>query len=225
MKPVVHIQIFGRSFRKLGGLLSNEPAKHVNPIVVVISGPSGVGKDVMIDRMIESDRIGFHFTVTATTRDPRPGEKDGINHHFVTVDDFVNLIANDDLLEWAQVYGNYYGVPKKQVRDALTAGNHVILRVDVQGAKRLSEIIPEALLIFIIPPSLDVLKSHLEKRGVDLEVEMTKRLAAANEEISQAHLFDFTVTNEEDCLDDTVNEVVEIIESESQRIPPRRVSI
>jgi len=205
--------------------LSNEPAKHVNPIIVVISGPSGVGKDVMIDRMIESDRIGFHFTVTATTRDPRPGEKDGINHHFVTVDDFVNLIANDDLLEWAQVYGNYYGVPKKQVRDALTAGNHVILRVDVQGAKRLSEIIPEALLIFIIPPSLDVLKSHLEKRGVDLEVEMTKRLAAANEEISQAHLFDFTVTNEEGCLDDTVNEVVEIIESESQRIPPRRVSI
>ena len=197
----------------------------MNPIVVVISGPSGVGKDVMIDRMIESDRIGFHFTVTATTRDPRPGEKDGINHHFVTVDDFVNLIANDDLLEWAQVYGNYYGVPKQQVRDALTAGNHVILRVDVQGAKRLSEIIPEALLIFIIPPSLDVLKSHLEKRGVDLEVEMTKRLAAANEEISQAHLFDFTVTNEEGCLDDTVNEVVEIIESESQRIPPRRVSI
>jgi len=205
--------------------LSNEPAKHVNPIVVVISGPSGVGKDVMIDRMIESDRIGFHFTVTATTRDPRPGEKDGINHHFVTVDDFVNLIANDDLLEWAQVYGNYYGVPKKQVRDALTAGNHVIMRVDVQGAKRLSEIIPEALLIFIIPPSLDVLKSHLEKRGVDLEVEMTKRLAAANEEISQANLFDFTVTNEEGRLDDTVNEVVEIIESESQRIPPRRVSI
>jgi len=197
----------------------------VNPIVVVISGPSGVGKDVMIDRMIESDRIGFHFTVTATTRNPRPGEKDGINHHFVTVDDFVNLIANDDLLEWAQVYGNYYGVPKKQVRDALTAGNHVIMRVDVQGAKRLSEIIPEALLIFIIPPSLDVLKSHLEKRGVDLEVEMTKRLAAANEEISQANLFDFTVTNEEGRLDDTVNEVVEIIESESQRIPPRRVSI
>ena len=197
----------------------------MNPIVVVISGPSGVWKDVMIDRMIESDRIGFHFTVTATTRDPRPGEKDGINHHFVTVDDFVNLIANDDLLEWAQVYGNYYGVPKKQVRDALTAGNHVILRVDVQGAKRLSEIILEALLIFIIPPSLDVLNSHLEKRGVDLEVDMTKRLVAANEEISQARLFDFTVTNVEGRLDDTVNQVVEIIESESQRIPPRRVSI
>ena len=179
----------------------------------------------MIDRMIESDRIGFHFNVTATTRDPRPGETDGINHHFVTVDEFINQIAADDLLEWAQVYGNYYGVPKKQVRDALAAGNHVILRVDVQGAKRLSEIIPEALLIFIIPPSLDVLKSHLEKRGVDTEAEMTKRLEAATEEISQASLFDFTVTNEEGRLDDTVDQVVEIIESESQRIPPRKMSI
>ncbi|MBT4125717.1 MAG: guanylate kinase [Chloroflexi bacterium] len=193
--------------------------------MVVISGPSGVGKDVMIDRMIESGRLGFHFTVTATTRDPRPGEKDGINHHFVSVDDFVNLIAADELLEWAQVYDNYYGVPKKQVRDALQQGNHVIMRVDVQGAKRLSEIIPEALLIFIIPPSLDVLRKHLEGRGVNSEEEMTKRLAAATEEISQASLFDFTVTNEEDELDVTVKNVVEIIESESMRIPPRNVSI
>ena len=129
------------------------------------------------------------------------------------------------MLEWAQVYGNYYGVPKQQVRDALTDGNHVIIRVDVQGAKRLKEIIPEALMIFIMPPSLDVLKSHLEKRGVDTETEMTKRLTAASEEISQASLFDFTVTNEEGRLDDTVNQVVGIIESESQRIPPRRVDI
>jgi guanylate kinase len=196
----------------------------VTPLVVVISGPSGVGKDVMIDRMIESDRLGFHFTITNTTRDPRPGEKDGVNHFFVDVDDFVNLIAADELLEWAQVYGNYYGVPKKQVRDALDAGKHVIIRVDVQGAKRISEIIPGALLIFIIPPSLDVLKKHLKDRGVDSEEEMTKRLAAANEEISQASLFDFTVTNEEGRLDDTVNSVVNIIESESQMIPPRNVS-
>ena len=205
--------------------MSDDPAKHINPIVVVISGPSGVGKDVMIERMIESDRIGFHFTVTATTRDPRPGEVDGINHHFVTVDDFVNLISADNLLEWAQVYGNYYGVPKQQVREALTNGNHVIIRVDVQGAKRLREIIPEALMIFIIPPSLDVLKSHLEKRGVDTETEMTQRLEAASEEISQASLFDFTITNEEGRLDDTVNQVVGIIESESHRIPPRKVDI
>ena len=196
----------------------------IHPLVVVISGPSGVGKDVIIDRMIESDRFGFHFTVTATTRNPRPGEQDGVNHHFMTVDDFINMIAADDLLEWAQVYDNYYGVPKQQVRDALDAGNHVIIRVDVQGAKRLSEIIPEALLIFIIPPSLDVLKMHLENRGVDSETEMTKRLSAATEEINQANLFDFTVTNEEDQLDVTADSVVAIIESESQRVPPRNVS-
>jgi guanylate kinase len=205
--------------------LSNKTGKHLTPIVVVISGPSGVGKDVMIERMIESDRIGFHFTITATTRQPRPGESDGVNHYFVTVDDFLNLISDDNLLEWAQVYGNYYGVPKQQVRDALTDGNHVIIRVDVQGANRLKEIIPEALTIFINPPSLDVLKNHLTKRGVDTETEMTKRLAAATEEISQASLFDFTVTNEEDRLDHTVSQVVGIIESESQRIPPRKVDI
>ena len=204
--------------------LANKPVISLTPLVVVISGPSGVGKDVMIDRMIETGRLGFHFTITNTTRDPRPGEKDGVNHYFVDVDDFVNLIAADELLEWAQVYGNYYGVPKKQVREALSAGKHVIIRVDVQGAKRISEIIPGALLIFIIPPSLDVLKKHLKDRGVDSEEEMTKRLAAANEEISQASLFDFTVTNEEGRLDETVDSVVNIIESESQMIPPRDVS-
>lgn len=194
-------------------------------MVVVISGPSGVGKDVMIERMIESVRLGFHFTVSATTREARPGEVEGVNHYFVSVDAFVNLIASDDLLEWAMVYGNYYGVPKQQLREALSAGKHVIVRVDVQGAKRITEIIPQALLIFIVPPSLEVLRSHLENRGVDSEEEMKKRLAAASEEINQASLFDYTVTNEENKLDETVEKVVEIIETESKRIPPRRVNI
>ena len=205
--------------------MANPERPNSNPMVVVISGPSGVGKDVMIERMIESGRLGFHFTVSATTRDARPGEVEGVNHYFVSVDDFVNLIASDDLLEWAMVYGNYYGVPKQQLREALSAGKHVIVRVDVQGAKRISEIIPEALLIFIIPPSLEVLKSHLENRGVDSDAEMKKRLAAASEEINQASLFDYTVTNEENKLDETVEKVVEIIETESKRIPRRKVSI
>ena len=194
-------------------------------MVVVISGPSGVGKDVMIESMIESVRLGFHFTVSATTREARPGEVEGVNHYFVSVDAFVNLIASDDLLEWAMVYGNYYGVPKQQLREALSAGKHVIVRVDVQGAKRITEIIPQALLIFIVPPSLEVLRSHLENRGVDSEEEMKKRLAAASEEINQASLFDYTVTNEENKLDETVEKVVEIIETESKRIPPRIVKI
>jgi len=205
--------------------LANPDRPNSNPMVVVISGPSGVGKDVMIERMIESVRLGFHFTVSATTREARPGEVEGVNHYFVSVDAFVNLIASDDLLEWAMVYGNYYGVPKQQLREALSAGKHVIVRVDVQGAKRITEIIPQALLIFIVPPSLEVLRSHLENRGVDSEEEMKKRLAAASEEINQASLFDYTVTNEENKLDETVEKVVEIIETESKRIPPRIVKI
>jgi guanylate kinase len=209
----------------LAGWLDNEAPTTKNTLVVVISGPSGVGKDVMIDRMIETGQIGIHFTVTATTRDPRPGEQDGVNHHFVAVEDFINMIAAEQLLEWAQVYDNYYGVPKKQVRDALAEGKHVVMRVDVQGAKRLRELMPEALLIFIIPPSLGVLRKHLVKRGVNSDTEMEQRLAAATEEIEKSDLFDFAVTNEEDQLDETVKRVVEIIESEATKIPPRKVVI
>jgi len=205
--------------------LDNEAPSTKNALVVVISGPSGVGKDVMIDRMIETGQIGIHFTVTATTRHPRPGEQDGVNHHFVAVDDFINMIAASELLEWAQVYDNYYGVPKKQVRDALAEGKHVVMRVDVQGAKRLRELMPEALLIFIIPPSLEVLRKHLVKRGVNSDTEMEQRLAAATEEIEKSDLFDFAVTNVEDQLDETVKRVVEIIESEATKIPPRKVVI
>ncbi|HCI85610.1 MAG TPA: guanylate kinase [Dehalococcoidia bacterium] len=225
MLLVYRIQTSGRSSKISVECLANPDRPNSNPMVVVISGPSGVGKDVMIERMIESVRLGFHFTVSATTREARPGEVEGVNHYFVSVDAFVNLIASDDLLEWAMVYGNYYGVPKQQLREALSAGKHVIVRVDVQGAKRISEIIPQALLIFIVPPSLEVLRSHLENRGVNSEEEMKKRLAAASEEINQASLFDYTVTNEENKLDETVEKVVEIIETESKRIPPRIVKI
>ena len=196
-----------------------------HPLVVVISGPSGVGKDVIIDQMIASKRLGFHFVVTTTTRSPREGEQEGINHNFVSVEHFEHLIESNKLVEWAQVYDNYYGVPRTQVRDALAAGNHVVIRVDVQGAKRLREIIPESLLIFILPPSLDVLRVHLEKRGVDTENEMNKRLLAATQEITQAELFDFTVTNIEHQLDETVNQVIEIIETESREKPPRKISL
>ena len=193
----------------------NERELTQHPLVVVISGPSGVGKDVIIDQMIASKRLGFHFVITTTTRSPRQGELEGVNHNFVSREHFKRLIQCNKLLEWAQVYDNYYGVPKTQVRDALAAGNHVVIRVDVQGAKRLKEIIPEALLIFILPPSLDVLRVHLEKRGVDTENEMKKRLLAAKQEITQTDLFDFAVTNKEHQLDESVNRVIEIIETES----------
>ena len=193
-------------------------------LLVVISGPSGVGKDVMIERMAELGH-DHHFTVTATTRRPRPGETDGVNHHFMDEDTFMNMITRDELLEWARVYDNYYGVPKQQIRDALSRGKHVLLRVDVQGARRLRELVPDALQIFIMPPTLENLRDHLVKRGVDLPEEMEKRLSAARTEIQEADRFDYTVVNDEDELDSTVDKVTAILESESRRNPPRRAQV
>ena len=205
--------------------MTNDFHCEISALIVVIAGPSGVGKDVLIERMDEIGQIGFHFTVTATTRRPRPDETDGINHLFVSDIEFQNLIAAGELLEWAFVYGNYYGVPKKQVHEALSNGNHVIIRVDVQGAKRIRELVPEALLLFIVPPSIDVLQKHLELRDVNSESEMNKRLAAAAEEIGQSDVFDYVITNEEDHLDETVTKVLEIIEYESSKMPPGKTII
>ncbi len=194
------------------------------PLVVVISGPSGVGKDTLIERMAELGHP-HHFTVTATTRTPRPGERDGVHHYFVDEDDFHNMIVHDELLEWARVYGNYYGVPREQVRDALARGQHVIVRVDVQGAARLRSLVPEALFLFVLPPSMEALRGHLITRGVNSDEDIKNRLAAAVEEMKQAELFDYRLVNEEGRLDAAAARVKAIIERESRRTPPRRVTI
>ncbi len=187
---------------------------------MVISGPSGVGKDTLIERMSELGH-DHHFTVTATTRDPRPGEREGVNHHFLAKEDFINMIAADGLLEWAEVYGNYYGVPKQQVRDALARGQHVLIRVDVQGARRLRQLLPEALQIFVLPPSMPVLRKRLKERGVNSAEDMERRLVAAMTEIGESDEFDYCVINEEDHLDEAVRQVSDIFEKESRREPPR----
>ena len=138
-----------------------------NPLIVVISGPSGVGKDTLLEQMSDMG-FDYHFTVTATTREPRPGEEDGINHYFVSRDRFLEMVDNAELLEWARVFGNFYGVPREQVRQALAAGRHVLIRVDVQGARRLKEIVPEAVFIIRGAPIHGVSKSQAQSSRREL---------------------------------------------------------
>lgn len=196
------------------------------PLIVVVSGPSGVGKDTLLERMEElHSGLNFHFVVTATTREPRAGETDGVNHHFLSRDQFHNMIVNDELLEWAEVYDNYYGVPRAQVAEALAAGKHVLLRVDVQGAARIRTLVPEALFIFIMPPDKDALRRRLIARGQNTEESIEQRLRSAKGEIEQAQQFDKQLVNHDDRLDEIVEELVEIIESESRRDPPRSMDI
>ncbi len=195
-----------------------------SPLAVVISGPSGVGKDTLLERMYEAGS-GYHFTITATTRERRPDEQEGVNHYFVSRDRFMEMVDGEELLEWAQVYGNYYGVPKQQVRNALAAGKHVLIRVDIQGARRLRSLLPEALFIFIAPPSTSSLRARLEARGVNSEEDMAARLRAAADEVGEASKFDHVIVNEDEKLDEAVCKVQNVIVGESLRQPPRVVSI
>ncbi len=196
------------------------------PLIVVVSGPSGVGKDTLLERMEElHSSLNFHFVVTATTRDPRSGERDGVNHHFLDREQFQDLIREDALLEWAEVYDNYYGVPKAQVEDALAVGKHVFVRVDIQGAARIRTLVPEALFVMVLPPDLETLRRRLVARGENTLESIERRLSAAESEMAQASQFDVQLVNHDGRLDEIVDELVEIIERESRRVPARRMDI
>jgi guanylate kinase len=196
------------------------------PLLVVVSGPSGVGKDTMLDRLAQLDHdLPVHFVVTATTRPPRPGERNGVNHHFLDRASFERMIERGDLLEYANVYGNYYGVPKSQVREALAKGRHVLLRVDVQGAERLRNVTPGAVFVFVLPPSIETLEARLRARGKDTPESIRTRLAAARAEMGQSDRFDYRIVNGDGSLDEAVRQLIEIIRRESSRVPPRRVSV
>ena len=193
-----------------------------NPLLLVLSGPSGVGKDLLLSRMREADRP-YHFTITATTRPRRSGEYDGVDYHFVSKPDFEAMIANGELLEWANVYDNYYGVPKAQVRDALARGEDVILKIDIQGAETVRRIVPDALFIFLSPPSEVELERRLRGRRTESDDELATRIEQARHELQQAARFDYTVVHHTDATDEAALEIEDIIRREHRRQPPRRV--
>jgi guanylate kinase len=176
-----------------------------------MSGPSAVGKDTIIENLQRLDN-NFHFVITATTRKPRKTETDGINHFFYSEKIFKKLIQNNDLIEWAKVYKNYYGVPKSQIFEPLKNNKDVLLRVDVQGAKRIKELIPAVILIFIKPEKTESLRKRLIERGVNTSAEMTTRLKTAEKEIQTSDFFDFIIVNKDGNLQYAVNKVLDIIQ-------------
>ena len=188
----------------------------INPLLVVISGPSGVGKDAILEQL-RIHRPDFFYAVTATTRPMRANEKDGYDYIFLSKNQFFDLLAKDEFLEHAEVYGNHYGVPKKQIREALNNATNAFVKIDVQGARTIKSLERNALLIFIAPPSLMELERRLRERKADSAAQMDIRIATAKHEMDQSTWFDSVVINDTDKLEDTVEQILEIVVSEQNR--------
>lgn len=193
-------------------------------LLVVISGPSGVGKDSVLNRMKELG-LPFHFVVTMNSRPKRPAEIEGVDYHFVSVNQFVAMIEHDELLEHAVVYGDYKGIPRRQVKEALASGKDVLLRIDVQGAATIRRLVPQALLIFLMAGSEAELAQRLSERDTETPEQLQTRLAAAREEMNCKQDFDYVVINRADELDQTVRDVMSIIRAEHCRVQPRVVTL
>jgi len=194
------------------------------PLLVIISGPSGVGKDSVVQALKQSGHP-FHFVVTATTRPRRPEEFHGVDYFFVTKEAFAGMIEGDELIEYAIVYNDYKGIPKQQVREALASGKDVIMRVDVQGAATVRKLAPEAVLVFLTTRSEEELVERLKARRTDTPEDLSLRIATARQELKRAAEFDYVVINADGRLDDTVKTTLAIIDAEHHRVAPRKVSL
>ena len=195
-----------------------------SPLLIVVSGPSGVGKDSVVQRMIERG-FPFHFVVTATTREKRETETHGKDYLFVSKDEFARMIEQNELIEYAIVYGDYKGIPKAQVREALTSGKDVVMRLDVQGAETVRKLAPEALLIFITCESEEELERRLRERKTETADSLSLRIATARKELQRIEAFDYVIVNQDFHLDDTVNKVRAIITAEHLRVQHRKVTL
>lgn len=195
-------------------------------MLIIISGPSGVGKDTIIDALRSRPRDpDYHYVVTCTTRGRRPGEVDGVSYHFLDRERFSALRDAGELLEANEVHGNWYGTPRAQVREALVAGHDVILKIDVQGAQVVKENVPEAVLIFIVPPSLETLFRRLKSRATETADQLELRQRNAAIELARQDDYDYIVENRDGEVDSTAARIDEIIADERARHPDRRVRV
>lgn len=179
--------------------------------LIVISGPSGTGKGTICKQLLNRGE-NLAYSISATTRAPRDGEINGVNYWFTAKADFEKMIAQGELLEWAEVYGNYYGTPLKTVNDMLACGKDVILEIDPQGALKVQEIFPQGVFVYILPPSLNELASRIHNRGTDSAENITRRLNAATEEIRYASHYHYVVVN--DVVKTATEKIMAIITAE-----------
>ena len=194
------------------------------PLLLVLSGPSGAGKDAVLSRMKEL-KVPLEFMVTATTRHRRPEEKDGIDYHFISGERFNEMIKAGELLEFANVYGNWYGVPKKAVKQALGRGRDVLLKVDIQGVDTIKKILPQAVSIFLTAPSIQELTTRLRQRNTESKTDLDLRLQTATEEIKSLHSFDYIVINRQQEIDSVVADIRAIITAEKLRLKSRKYNL
>ncbi len=196
----------------------------IKPLVIVISGPSGVGKDAILNRM-KDRKYPFNFIVTVTTRQKRPNEQDKVDYHFISVEEYQRLKDSSGLLESANVYGNWYGVPKAPVKEALEQGLDTIIKVDIQGAVNIKKILPEAVYIFIMPPSKDELAKRLTRRCTENARDLELRLKTAESEMQQVGIFDYIVMNPCDDIESAIKNIMSIVAAEKCRVVQRKIEL
>jgi guanylate kinase len=198
--------------------------KTAHPLLIVISGPSGVGKDATLDKMKKTG-LPYHYIVTATTRPKRSGEKDGVDYWFISEDKFRQMVKKNQFLEWAKVYGNYYGVPKQKIKEALKQGLDTVVKVDVQGAATIKKVLPDALLIFLMPPSSEELTNRLKQRYASSSTDLDVRIGKAQEEMESLPIFDYVITNYTDNLDLTATQINTAVTAAKSRTKPRPINL
>jgi guanylate kinase len=195
---------------------------HPGPLIIVISGPSGVGKDAVL-QLMRQRKLPLHFVVTMTSRPMRENEREGVDYFFVSCEQFEQMIARGEMLEHARVYKDYKGIPRSQVEEALASGKDVILRLDVQGAARIRDLYPEAILIFLIPSSQEEWLQRLNERKSESQESLKLRVETARMEIERIPEFDYLVVNSEGQLEQTVDAIESIIIGEHHRVMHRKV--
>ena len=194
------------------------------PLLIVLSGFSGAGKDAVITRLKNSGCPLEHIT-TLTTRPRRDSERDGVDYHFTASDTFRQMIDRGELLEWAEVYGNLYGVPRQPVKDALAAERDVIIKVDVQGAATIKAIVPQAVYIFLTTPCVEEITRRLENRSTESAVEIALRTSTAGKELEKLPMFDYMVVNRQGEIGRAAADIKAIIKAEKCRVMPRDISL